>query len=52
MKDLSNAYTEVLVILLNMENGFFSITYNILEILKKGYGSKPSKKKHITLHKI
>lgn len=32
--NLSNAYTEVLVILRNMDNGFYSIPYNILEILK------------------
>jgi len=32
--NLSNAYTEVLVILRNMDNGFYSIPYNVLEILK------------------
>ena len=35
MNNFSNAYTEVLVILSNMDNGFYSIPYKILETLKK-----------------
>ena len=40
MINLSNAYAEVLVILLNMDNGFHSIPYKDLEILKKGCNLK------------